>query len=577
MIRCKQLIFLAVAALLVVSVAQAGISGQEDTTTLSNWRTAALLEADNEYGTDGYVIWGLNLNDGIYNATYDPTAGYGGNEVVLPFYISGYTVNNGNGVRIWSGNGNTGQIEDPDSGALTSTPIMWDTVQDGTPWNITFTRSDRVDADGPFRVTVLLTEDQGSDRSWTCGLDDGIDPNVVSTSQNGISNTTYVVFDVDSAADEFTLTLGNIIAHNGQIFVSGLAFDNGPEAQAPNISLQPINANKPVGGTVEFKVDADDPVGGTLTWQWVFDPNLAVTGDEVTLTDDADISGSDSNSLIISNIQTADFGYYLCEVSNGNAVDSDMAKLGVGKLVAHWELEGDLTDSVNGYDGVAVGSPTYETGKISQALVLDGDDDHATISAGFDDFTGGITISAWGKPTAVGNWQRFVDFANGSASDNILFMRRAGSNDLAFEVYNGGTSGGVVAATDTIELDVWQMFTATMDGAGNVTLYKNGTKIETGTTAIPLILERSSNFIGKSNWPDALYAGSMDDIRIYNYPLSGLEVAGLYLLAPDISVACLEIPAYDFNEDCVVNLEDFAVIASVWLECGRYPASACTE
>ena len=35
-----------------------------DITTGANWRTAAALETDNEYGTDGYVIYGIDAADG---------------------------------------------------------------------------------------------------------------------------------------------------------------------------------------------------------------------------------------------------------------------------------------------------------------------------------------------------------------------------------------------------------------------------------------------------------------------------------------------------------------------------------
>ena len=42
-----------------------------DSASAANWRTAANLEADNEYGTAGYVVFGLNEADGVYNPNFD--------------------------------------------------------------------------------------------------------------------------------------------------------------------------------------------------------------------------------------------------------------------------------------------------------------------------------------------------------------------------------------------------------------------------------------------------------------------------------------------------------------------------
>src|SRR5207237_4875695 len=71
------------------------------------------------------------------------------------------------------------------------------------------------------------------------------------------------------------------------------------------------------------------------------------------------------------------------------------------------------------------------------ALQFDGTNDFVQLPAtGFADFSGGLTIELWAFPTAVGSWQRFVDFGDGSPSDNILFSRVGTSNDLALQLFN---------------------------------------------------------------------------------------------------------------------------------------------
>ena len=39
--------------------------------------------------------------------------------------------------------------------------------------------------------------------------------------------------------------------------------------------------------------------------------------------------------------------------------------------------------------------------------------------------------------------------------------------------------------------------------------------------------------------------------------------------------ACPAYPVADFNKDCLVNLADFAVTASQWLECNLVPQKNC--
>ena len=73
------------------------------------------------------------------------------------------------------------------------------------------------------------------------------------------------------------------------------------------------------------------------------------------------------------------------------------------------------------------------------------------------------------------------------------------------EAYDDTASGGQVFAVGAIALNQWQMFTATLNGLGNVTLYKNGSPIATGTTAVPSLMERINCYIGRSNWADDAY------------------------------------------------------------------------
>ena len=168
------------------------------------------------------------------------------------------------------------------------------------------------------------------------------------------------------------------------------------------------------------------------------------------------------------------------------------------------------------------------SGQVGNALDLDGNNDYIDLPNGFSDFTKGCTISLWVYPTAVQNWARFIDFGNGSSSDNIWFGREGTTDNLVFECWAGSSNNGRVTAANAVTLDEWQMFTVTADRFGNVRLFKNGQLIQSGTST-PTSVSRTNNYIGRSNWStDDYFQGYMDDIQIYNYNLSDAEVLTFY-------------------------------------------------
>ncbi len=208
------------------------------------------------------------------------------------------------------------------------------------------------------------------------------------------------------------------------------------------------------------------------------------------------------------------------------------------ELIGHWTLDentGVTASDSSGFanNGTLANGLTFDdnsvSGVIGDALAFDGTDDYIDLAGDYDDFAKGCTISVWVYPTAVKNWARFVDFGNGPTSDNIWFGRLDGSNTLIFESWAGGGSAGRVVADSVIDLDQWQMFTVTCDSQGNARLFKNGQFIVAGTTSPLTNVVRNNCYIGRSNWGgDAYYQGSVDDLRVYNYPLSDTDIADIY-------------------------------------------------
>lgn len=430
--------------------------------------------------------------------------------------------------------------------------------------------SDPIPADG---ATLVPTSTQ---LSWT----PPVDVNDVATYKVFLGNEPNLVkmiqiADVGTAttANPGTLELGKTYywrvetthSNNGKPFtIRGNIWQFTTIPPIPIINPQPHSISVFPGETAEFTIGAQSDSATTFTWFKVGAPDMEVGAGQTLTIPDAQVDAQ-----------------YYCNVTNdGGTVKSNTVNLRIKRLIAHYQFEGNANDSSpSNLNGALVGDPVFTAGlnqNTGQAMVFDGANDFVDLPDDFSDFSGGITISVWAKPASVANWSRFVDIGNGAASDNILLARNSNTNSLTFEIYIGGTSAGQITAGNALVLNEWQMFVATVDGEGNVALYKNGQRIQTGRTQLPNIITRTSNLIGDSNWTaDDFFKGAMDDLALYNYALNPYEIAQLYVDTVPGAAVCPEYPAGDINRDCKADLNDFAELARIWMECGRIPASEC--
>ncbi len=187
-----------------------------DITTGANWRTAAALEADNEYGTDGYVIYGINAADGIFSNPYT----FNQDQTVLPAGITGVTTTT---VQMWSGTGNFGTMEDPgNSNAITNTSLS--VLLGGAGATYTISRA----ANTSFQMTLLAASGDGSNAKWDNTVDDG-SGGVLQTTTHAANGLYYHVFDISSGSSDVVVTTsvvntaGGAAGHTG---LTGVAFDN---------------------------------------------------------------------------------------------------------------------------------------------------------------------------------------------------------------------------------------------------------------------------------------------------------------------------------------------------------------
>jgi alpha-L-arabinofuranosidase len=141
-----------------------------------------------------------------------------------------------------------------------------------------------------------------------------------------------------------------------------------------------------------------------------------------------------------------------------------------------------------------------------------------------------FTVAAWVNPSALVSWQRVFDFGDG---ENIyMFMTVAaggtGNPRFAITVQSNGHEQQVNAPSP-LPLNTWSHLAVTLSGT-TATLYVNGVAVDTNAsmTLTPSSLGATTqNYVGKSQWPDPLLTGDVDEFQIYGRALSAAEVQSL--------------------------------------------------
>ena len=96
------------------------------------------------------------------------------------------------------------------------------------------------------------------------------------------------------------------------------------------------------------------------------------------------------------------------------------------------------------------------------------------------------------------------------------------------------TAGSPPAGAPGVELNVdgtalpvgvWQHVAVARSG-NTVTVYLNGASVGSGPVN-GILPDTARNFIGRSQFPDPLLSGSLDDFRIYTRALSASEIGAL--------------------------------------------------
>jgi hypothetical protein len=323
------------------------------------------------------------------------------------------------------------------------------------------------------------------------------------------------------------------------------------------------------------------------TYQWYKD-GLPLTDDPT----DALYVGEDTATLTIYDVQVEDEGTYHCEADNSLQMPaaSTAALLMTQRLVGWWKLDGDLTDSVQqeisgapAHNGVCDDPNYVAIGKDASALEFFGDVAGLVKIADSNDFFNfypqGYTVSAWvNMPEKTGSWGAYVAKQGGDPQRGFILTHNGSGQPVHTLRQSFNDLGSNVDADD----NDWHLVIGTYDGAAKEgKVYVDGVLAGQAVNS-GLPQASSAALIFGAEWPDGgtPFIGSLDDVRIWSYPLDDISIAELYVFFNPGAEVCTAYPEFDIAgqdgigdeyRDCLVNLYDLMPIIQKWLDCNLVP------
>lgn len=281
----------------------------------------------------------------------------------------------------------------------------------------------------------------------------------------------------------------------------------------------------------------------TLTWDFIFDARYYILRSE-TQSGIYDTIARNVDALrYVDSNRTNGVTYYYKIVAYNEIGTSPASSVLSGKPVSGQylyisfnETSGTFAEDVwGGYHGTLAATATRDTSNNNtRSLKLDGTANaYATLGqdvvASLNDFT----IATWVKMDAISTWMRIFDFGTGTNTYMFLTPQASVSNGIStirYGIKNGSTEYQANYAY-TWPLNTWTHIVVTQS-ANTVRLYVNGAlaSTTTGITLKPSDLgSTNQNYIGKSQWPDPMLRGSIDEFKIYNFAMSDQNINNLYL------------------------------------------------
>jgi len=305
----------------------------------------------------------------------------------------------------------------------------------------------------------------------------------------------------------------------------------------PSLTQQPQSRTNLAGQSTTFSATATGTA--PLNYQWFLNGEA--------LADTGRISGANSSSLNLTNLQLSDAGNYWLVVSNPVAVaTSTIAVLTVNPvvcfppdsgLVGWWQAEGNGHDAANGNFATLSNGVAFSPGEVGQSFSFDGANDFIRIppSASLNVGTNsGLTIECWINPASVAGQQPLVEWNNPllTRTDGAhLWISVASAGSLYVNLVDSVLNNHIFSSpAGIVTPNTFQHVAVTYDKASGIaTFYYNGAAVATQNIGVFTPLTTHPLYFGHRPYGSGyFYTGLMDEVGLYNRALTPTELQSLY-------------------------------------------------
>ena len=355
----------------------------------------------------------------------------------------------------------------------------------------------------------------------------------------------------------------------------------------PDFTIQPQDIQFDPGEQAINTALADSIDPSVITYEWF------------KVGDVEDESKGVGTELIINDVTMDDKGDYYCVATNdlGSETSNIITLFVTRGLVHRYSFTDDPNDLVGDADGTII-APNNNVNIVNGRVVFTNNSIYSSNSGqiGYINLPNGM-ISDLGKQFTfvvwftwqgpeTQDWERVFDFGisnggedqssgAGNANYMILTPRSGGTgNPMRFGFTNNELglgekvcdwSGPAPINTELCVAITWNEFT------NQVKMFVDGVKVSENILHVTLDeIDDVNNWLGRAQWDDRGYTGSINEFRMYDEELSAGWINEQYLAGPDEfpADACADPPAADFDGDCKVDMSDFSAFAAEWLDCG---------
>ena len=208
-------------------------------------------------------------------------------------------------------------------------------------------------------------------------------------------------------------------------------------------------------------------------------------------------------------------------------------------LVHRYSFTADARDSVGVADGVLMGEARVSEGQ----LQLDGiaaNMSHVALPIGGTlAKLESCTIEGWATFGAIQNWSRIFDFGNDTLENMFLTPRNGNNHRVRFAATVGGAADEEqTTAALRFPVGAETHFAVVIDAEiGYTALYLNGEimaiTLFTQFAPFAMAAPTTNNYLGRSQYNDPFFLGSINEFRIYNTGLFPDDVRASFDAGPD--------------------------------------------